>query len=48
MVDWDSKIVHFKSRKRSDNFKDDFIDRTITRGFENYIKGYVDVQSYIS
>jgi len=39
MIEWSSKIVHFKSRYKFNNFEDDFKDRTITRGF--------DVQSYL-
>ena len=42
MVEWDSHIVHFKSRKIYDSFEDGFDDRVIDRGFYNYVRGYIE------
>ena len=49
LEEFDTRIVHFKSRGKFKSGSDeDFIDRTIGRGYLEEIKEYIDVQGYIS
>lgn len=41
MTKWGVYIVHFKSRKKSTSFEEDFKDRVSVRGFDEYIKNYI-------
>ena len=49
LEEFDTRIVHFKSRgKFKSGSSEDFIDRTVGRGYLEDIREYVDVQGNIS